>query len=40
MADVAVAVLHVLAIAAGAPLLVGALRTLKARLMGRRGPSP
>jgi len=40
MADVAVAVLHVFAIAAGAPFLVGALRTLKARLVGRRGPSP
>jgi formate hydrogenlyase subunit 4 len=27
-------------VAAGAPLLVGAVRTLKARLVGRRGPSP
>jgi formate hydrogenlyase subunit 4 len=39
MAEVAVAVLHVVVIAAGAPLLVGALRRLKARLVGRRGPS-
>ena len=40
IADVVMAVLHVLAVALGAPLLVGILRTLKARLMGRRGPSP
>jgi formate hydrogenlyase subunit 4 len=36
--DVVLAVLQVLVVAAGAPLLVGALRTLKARLVGRRGP--
>jgi formate hydrogenlyase subunit 4 len=40
IADVVVAALHVLAVALGAPLLVGVLRTLKARLVGRRGPSP
>jgi formate hydrogenlyase subunit 4 len=39
MAEVAVAILHVVVIAAGGPALVGALRTLKARLVGRRGPS-
>jgi len=38
--DVVVAVLHVAVVAAGAPLLVGVLRTLKARLVGRRGPAP
>jgi formate hydrogenlyase subunit 4 len=37
-ADVVVAVLQVVIVTAGAPLLVGALRTLKARLVGRRGP--
>jgi formate hydrogenlyase subunit 4 len=37
MIDVVLAVLQVLVVAAGAPLLVGALRTLKARLVGRRG---
>jgi formate hydrogenlyase subunit 4 len=36
--DVALAILQVLLVAAGAPLLVGGLRTLKARLVGRRGP--
>jgi formate hydrogenlyase subunit 4 len=40
IADVAAALLNVLTVAAGAPLLVGALRTLKARLVGRRGASP
>jgi formate hydrogenlyase subunit 4 len=40
ISDVVMATLHVLAIALGAPLLVGILRTLKARLVGRRGPSP
>jgi formate hydrogenlyase subunit 4 len=34
------ALAQVLVVALGAPLLVGALRTLKARLVGRRGPSP
>jgi formate hydrogenlyase subunit 4 len=37
---VTLAVLHVLVVVAGAPLLLGVLRTLKARLVGRRGPSP
>jgi formate hydrogenlyase subunit 4 len=36
--DALLAVLQVLVVAAGGPLLVGALRTLKARLVGRRGP--
>lgn len=31
---------QVLVVGAGAPLLVGLLRTLKARLVGRRGPRP
>jgi formate hydrogenlyase subunit 4 len=34
------AALQALVVAAGAPLLVGTLRTLKARLAGRRGPQP
>src|SRR5205814_1493896 len=33
-------VLQALVIALGAPLLAGTLRTLKARLVGRRGPAP
>ena len=40
IAEVVVAVVHVLVVAAGGPLLVGVLRTLKARLVGRRGPMP
>jgi formate hydrogenlyase subunit 4 len=36
--EVVLAAIQVLVVAAGAPLLVGALRTLKARLVGRRGP--
>ncbi|PYN83156.1 MAG: formate hydrogenlyase [Candidatus Rokuibacteriota bacterium] len=40
IADFAVAIVQVLVVGAGAPLLVGVLRTLKARLVGRRGPSP
>jgi len=36
--DAFVAVLQVLLVAAGAPLLVGALRRMKALLVGRRGP--
>lgn len=40
IAEIVMAALHVLAVALGAPLLVGVLRTLKARLVGRRGPSP
>jgi formate hydrogenlyase subunit 4 len=35
-----VAVAQVILVAAAAPLLVGTLRTLKARLVGRRGPRP
>jgi formate hydrogenlyase subunit 4 len=35
-----VAVLHLATVAAAAPLLVGVLRTLRARLVGRRGPDP
>ena len=38
IADVVLALMQVLVVAGGAPLLVGALRTLKARLCGRRGP--
>ena len=38
--DIALALVQALVVAAGAPLLVGALRTLKARLVGRRGPRP
>jgi len=37
-ADVILAVIQVMVVTAGAPLLVGALRTLKAKLVGRRGP--
>jgi formate hydrogenlyase subunit 4 len=37
-ADVILAVIQVLVVATAAPLLVGVLRTLKARLVGRRGP--
>jgi len=37
---VAIGLLQILVVALGAPLLVGVLRTLKARLVGRRGPSP
>ena len=40
ISDVVVAAIQVLVVGAGAPLLVGALRTLRARLVGRRGPSP
>jgi len=40
IADFAVAIVQVLVVGMGAPLLVGVLRTLKARLVGRRGPSP
>jgi formate hydrogenlyase subunit 4 len=40
IADLVVALAQALVVAAGAPLLVGVLRTLKARLVGRRGPSP
>jgi formate hydrogenlyase subunit 4 len=38
IADVALALLQVVIVAGGAPLLVGALATMKARLGGRRGP--
>ncbi len=40
MVDVALALLQVLIVAGGAPLLVGTVRTMKARLTGRRGPRP
>jgi len=40
IADLALALIQALVVAAGAPLLVGVLRTLKARLVGRRGPRP
>ena len=40
IADFGVAVVQVLVVGMGAPLLVGVLRALKARLVGRRGPSP
>jgi formate hydrogenlyase subunit 4 len=39
-AAVLAALAQTLLVAAGAPLLVGLLRTLKARLVGRRGPNP
>ena len=38
MTDFGLALLQVVIVAGGAPLLVGALRTMKARLCGRRGP--
>jgi formate hydrogenlyase subunit 4 len=38
--DLALGTLQALVIAAVAPLIVGATRTLKARLVGRRGPAP
>jgi formate hydrogenlyase subunit 4 len=38
--DVLIAVVQVLVVAAGGPLVVGLTRTLKARLVGRRGPGP
>ena len=40
IADLLTALAQVAVVAAGAPLLVGVLRTLKARLVGRRGPNP
>jgi formate hydrogenlyase subunit 4 len=40
IADLFTAVAQLVVVGAGAPLLVGLLRTLKARLVGRRGPSP
>ena len=40
IADVVLALAQVVVVAGGAPLLTGTLRTLKARLGGRRGPSP
>jgi formate hydrogenlyase subunit 4 len=40
MDAVVLALLQTVAVALGAPLLVGTLRTLKARLVGRRGPAP
>ena len=38
MIEIVVALLQVLLVAAGAPLLVGVVRLLKARFVGRRGP--
>jgi formate hydrogenlyase subunit 4 len=40
IADLVLALVQAIVVAAGAPLLVGSLRTLKARLVGRRGPRP
>src|SRR5256884_9974947 len=40
IAALLIALGQVLVAGAGAPLLVGVVRTLKARLAGRRGPSP
>src|SRR5262249_47803825 len=40
MEAVVLALLQTLTVAVGAPLMVGTLRTLKARLVGRRGPAP
>ncbi len=40
MGDVLASLVQLVLVAAGAPLLTGALRTLKARLVGRRGPRP
>ena len=40
IADFGVAIVQVIVVGMGAPLLVGVLRTLKARLVGRRGASP
>jgi formate hydrogenlyase subunit 4 len=40
MEAVLLAVLQTVVVALGAPLVVGTLRTLKARLVGRRGPAP
>ncbi len=40
IADLAGALAQVAVVGGGAPLLVGLLRTLKARLVGRRGPQP
>ena len=39
-AAIVAALAQTLVVAAGAPLLVGLIRTLKARLVGRRGPYP
>jgi formate hydrogenlyase subunit 4 len=38
--DTLIALVQVLVVGLASPLLVGLLRTLKARLVGRRGPSP
>jgi formate hydrogenlyase subunit 4 len=40
IAEVVVAVVQLLVVGLGAPLLLGVLRTLKARLVGRQGPRP
>ena len=38
ISDIAIALVQVVLVATASPLLVGVLRTLKARLVGRRGP--
>ena len=40
IAEVGAAMIQLLVVGLGAPLLVGVLRTLKARLVGRQGPRP
>jgi formate hydrogenlyase subunit 4 len=40
IAEVVVAIVQLLVVGLGAPLLLGVLRTLKARLVGRQGPRP
>jgi formate hydrogenlyase subunit 4 len=40
MGDVLASLVQLVVVAAGAPLLTGTLRMLKARLVGRRGPRP
>ena len=40
IADILIAVVQLALIGLGAPLLTGIVRTLKARLVGRRGPNP
>jgi formate hydrogenlyase subunit 4 len=38
--EIVVAIVQLLVVALGAPLLIGVLRALKARLVGRKGPRP
>jgi formate hydrogenlyase subunit 4 len=40
MADIVVSLVQVVVVGVASPLLVGALRTFKARLVGRKGPPP